>query len=342
MSIAVEALSYAWPGSAAGVRGIDLSIAQGEMVAVIGPSGCGKSTLLKLIGGFLAPDAGRVKLGGRDATALPPRRRDLGIVFQAYALFPHMTALQNVAWPLSLRGVARAERSRRAAAMLERVGLSAHAGHRPAALSGGQQQRVALARAMVFGPKALLLDEPLSALDAALRVAMRDEIRRLQQDSGIATLHITHDQEEALSIADRVAVMREGRILQCAAPRDLYARPATRSVAGFVGHANLWDATVLDARTLRTPIGLLAADAAGFAPGSAVAALVRPERVRPGPAPDGVNHFAGRVARDRFLGSFRRLDLAVAGGTVVLETASDTSPEAVHIPQEAVQVLPAD
>lgn len=342
MSVAVEALAYAWPGSTAGVRGIDLAIAPGELVAVIGPSGCGKSTLLKLIAGFLAPDAGRVLLAGRDATAMPPRARELGIVFQAYALFPHMSALGNVAWPLAIRGVSRAERQKRAAEMLERVGLAAQASRRPGELSGGQQQRVALARALVFGPKALLLDEPLSALDAALRVEMRDEIRRLQQESGIATLHITHDQEEALSIADRVAVMREGRLLQCAAPRELYAHPASRAVAAFVGHANLWEAKVIDAATLRTPIGLLHADARAFAPGAAAAALVRPERVRLGAAPDGTNSFAGRVARDRFLGSFRRLDLAVSGGMVVVETASDLVPEAVHIPPEAVQVLPAD
>jgi putative spermidine/putrescine transport system ATP-binding protein len=287
-----------------------------------------------------------VLLEGRDATTLPPRRRELGIVFQAYALFPHMTALENVAWPLALRGMARAERRRRAGEMLERVGLSAQAGQRPGALSGGQQQRVALARALVFGPKALLLDEPLSALDASLRLSMRDEIRRLQQESGIATLHITHDQEEALSIADRVAVMRDGRILQCATPRELYARPASRSVAGFVGHANLWAARVVDEGTLHTPLGALRAAARGFAPGSTVAALVRPERVRPGPAPDGANQFAGRVARDRFLGSFRRIDLALPGGTVVLEAAADALPEAasltIHILPDAVQVLPAD
>jgi putative spermidine/putrescine transport system ATP-binding protein len=346
MSVAVEGLRYAWPGSGAGLHGLDLGIAPGELVAVIGPSGCGKSTLLKLIAGFLSPDAGRVLLEGRDATALPPRRRELGVVFQAYALFPHMTALENVAWPLSLRGMTRAERRRRAGEMLERVGLSAQADRRPGALSGGQQQRVALARALVFGPKALLLDEPLSALDAALRISMRDEIRRLQQESGIATLHITHDQEEALSIADRVAVMREGRILQCASPRELYARPASRSVAGFVGHANLWEARVVDAGTLHTPLGALRAEARGFAPGSTVAALVRPERVRPGAAPDGANQFAGRVARDRFLGSFRRVDLALPGGMVVLETGADALPEATsltfHIPPDAVQVLPAD
>ncbi len=342
MSVAAEGLAYAWPGGAGGVRGIDLAIGRGELVAVIGPSGCGKSTLLKLVAGFLAPDAGRVLLEGRDAAGVPPRRRELGIVFQDYALFPHMTALQNVAWPLSLRGVGRGARQARAAEMLERVGLSAHAARRPGELSGGQQQRVALARALVFGPRALLLDEPLSALDAALRLGMRDEIRRLQQESGIATLHITHDQEEALSIADRVAVMAGGRVLQCAAPRDLYARPASRAVAAFVGHANLWPARVVDARTLRTPIGALRAEAGGFPPGADVAALVRPERVRPGASPDGVNGFAGRVARDRFLGAFRRVDLAVEGGTVVLETASDALPAEVHIPPEAVQVLPAD
>jgi len=342
MSVAVEALSYAWPGTTNGVADIHLAIAPGELVAVIGPSGCGKSTLLKLIAGFLTPQQGRVLLAGRDATGMPPRARELGIVFQAYALFPHMTALQNIAWPLSIRGVSRTERHRRAAEMLDRVGLLAQADRLPAKLSGGQQQRVALARAMVFGPKALLLDEPLSALDATLRVEMRDEIRRLQQESGIATLHITHDQEEALSIADRVAVMREGRVLQCAAPRELYTRPASRAVAAFVGHANLWEATVLDATTLSTPIGILRTQAHGFAPGDAVAALVRPEHVQIGASADGSNSFTGRLLRDRFLGSFRRLDLAVDGGTVALETASDITPQAVFIPPEAVQLLPAD
>ena len=342
MSVVVEALTYAWPGTTHGVAGINLAIAPGELVAVIGPSGCGKSTLLKLIGGFLTPQQGRVLLAGRDATGLPPKARELGIVFQAYALFPHMTALQNIAWPLSIRGIARAERNRRAAEMLARVGLSAQADRLPAKLSGGQQQRVALARALVFGPRALLLDEPLSALDATLRVEMRDEIRRLQQESGIATLHITHDQEEALSIADRVAVMREGRLLQCAAPRELYARPASRAVAAFVGHANLWEAKVLDATTLSTPIGTLRTQAHGFTAGDVVAALVRPERVQIGASSDGTNSFTGRILRDRFLGSFRRLDLAVNGGTVVLETASDMMPQAVFISPEAVQVLPAD
>jgi ABC-type Fe3+/spermidine/putrescine transport system ATPase subunit len=222
-----------------------------------------------------------------------------------------MTALQNIAWPLSIRGVSRAERHRRAAEMLDRVGLLAQADRLPAKLSGGQQQRIALARAMVFGPKALLLDEPLSALDATLRVEMRDEIRRLQQESGIATLHITHDQEEALSIADRVAVMREGRLLQCAAPRELYARPASRAVAAFVGHANLWEAKVLDATTLSTPIGTLRTQAHGFTAGDVVAALVRrrwrglrlrPREVREGPgsrrAVDGRAHDPATGRRD--------------------------------------------
>jgi len=346
MSAGLENVSFAYPGGRGGIARVDLSIGDGELVAVIGPSGCGKTTALKLIAGFLQPDSGRVTLDGADTTATPPAKRELGVVFQNYALFAHMRAWENVAYPLKLRGLAAAERRKQAHAMLETVGLSDQADALPAALSGGQQQRVALARALVFKPRALLLDEPLSALDAARRVTMRDEIKRLQRAHGIATLHITHDQEEALSMADRVAVMAEGRLLQTGSPRDIYDRPASRAVAAFVGHANLWDGTVVGEGRVRTAIGEIVAETRGHATGAAVAVLARPERVRPldprAPAP-AVNVFAGALGADRFLGSIRRRDLEIAGGRIVVETEGGAEGfAAVHIPPEAAQILPAD
>ncbi len=230
-TILLEDVSFTYPGTNIGVHDINLGIRAGELLAVIGPSGCGKSTLLKIIAGFVQPSRGRVIIAGKDAAGIPPRERNIGIVFQSYSLFPHMTALENVAYPLKLRGPPAAARQAMARDILGRVGLKDQAGKLPAQLSGGQQQRVALARALVFDPQALLLDEPLSALDAALRVEMRDEVRRLQRLHKIATMHITHDQEEALSMADRVAVMRDGRLVQVDAPKALYARPANRDIA---------------------------------------------------------------------------------------------------------------
>ena len=284
-SLSIERLAFRYPGTAAGVADIELGLRERELVAVMGPSGCGKSTLLKLVAGFLAPERGRIGLGGEDVTAMPPARRGLGIVFQSLALFPHLRAWENVAFPLKMRGIAPAERRRAAHEAIERVGLAGLADRRPGELSGGQQQRVALARALVFRPRALLLDEPLSALDAATRIAMRDEIRRIQQDYGVAALHITHDQEEALSIADRVAVMRAGRIEQIDTPQAIYDRPLNRFVAGFVGHANLWDGTVTAPDSVTTPLGTLRNARQPRAAGRRVAVLVRPEHVQLGAGP---------------------------------------------------------
>ena len=336
----IEAVTFTYPGTRAGVFGVDLRIHAGELLAVIGASGCGKSTLLRLIAGFLVPDRGAIRIEGRDMTGVPPRERHLGVVFQSYALFPHMTARENVAYPLKVRDVAHAERRRQALAALDLVGLGALADTRPGQLSGGQQQRVALARALVFRPRALLLDEPLSALDAARRVEMRDEIRRLQREHRIATLHITHDQEEALSMADRVAMMRDGRVEQIGSPRDLYDRPASRAVAGFVGHANLWDAVVAGPTAVTTPLGRLHTEPHGLETGKTVAVLVRPERVRAGPGAGGVNVFRGRLRRDRFLGAVRRFDLEVPGGVITGETGERGEVEAVHVPPAHVQLLP--
>ncbi len=343
MPIHFDAVSFTYPGTQTGVSGVDLMVEDGELVALIGPSGSGKSTCLKLLAGFFRPDHGRINVDGHDVDTLSPERRKLGMVFQNYALFPHMSTRDNVAYPLKVRGAARADRRRTADDMLERVGLSGLGDRATKTLSGGQQQRVALARALVFEPRALLLDEPLSALDAGLRVAMRDEIRRVQRDAGIATIHVTHDQEEALSIADRVAVMSDGKIVQVGRPDEVYDRPRTRFVARFVGQANFWPGTVCGPYEVDTPIGRLSHLQEGSRPGDKALVLVRPERLDlyfedcKTPPP---NYFKGRVSQDRFLGSIRRFDFAVEGTVIRVETRDRAAPMAVAIPPDAVRLLP--
>jgi putative spermidine/putrescine transport system ATP-binding protein len=218
---------------------LSLSVASGELVSLLGASGCGKTTTLRLVAGFLQPTSGTITLGGKDLTRLPAYKRDIGLVFQNYALFPHLSVLDNVGFGLKQRGVASAEREKRAKGMLERVGLSQLADRLPGALSGGQKQRVALARALVIEPPLLMFDEPLSNLDAKLRVDMRVEIRQLQRANGTTSVYVTHDQEEAFSISDRVAIMNAGRIMQLDTPETLYQRPANAFVARFVGFENL-------------------------------------------------------------------------------------------------------
>jgi len=345
MPIRFESVSFSYPGTQTGVRAIDLEVEDGELVALIGPSGSGKSTCLKLLAGFYRPDHGQINVDGHVVDTLSPERRRLGIVFQNYALFPHMSTRDNVAYPLKVRGVTRAERRLTADAMLNRVGLSGLGDRAPRTLSGGQQQRVALARALIFEPRALLLDEPLSALDAGLRVAMRDEIRRVQREAGIATIHVTHDQEEALSIADRVAVMSDGEIVQVGQPDEVYDRPKTRFVARFVGQANFWQGIVCQPNQVDTPIGRLSHNQEGVRPGDKVLVLVRPERLdlfyedRQIPPP---NYFKGHVTQDRFLGSTRRFDFAVASNVIRVETRDRAAPCAVAIPPDAVRLLPPD
>ncbi len=228
------------------LRELDLSIGESELVALLGPSGCGKSTTLRILAGLEQPENGRVLVNGKDQKTLPVRKRNMGIVFQAYSLFPHLTALENVAYGLKIRGVGARSRKEKAGQLLELVGLSAHAEKFPAQMSGGQQQRVALARALAIEPSVLLLDEPLSALDAKVRTQLREEIRRIQLSKGISTLLVTHDQEEAWVMADRVGVMNSGEIEQIGSPRDLYLNPKTPFISQFVGVTNRVPCEVVD------------------------------------------------------------------------------------------------
>ncbi len=338
-AVSLSGVTFHYPGSTAGVFDITLDIMPGELIVCIGPSGCGKTTLLRLIAGFLKPDAGSIRLGSDDVSALPPRARECGVVFQAYALFPHMRVWENVAYPLRVRNVAPAERRQRAEEMLKMVGLTGLHDRLPAQLSGGQQQRVALARALVFKPRAMLLDEPLSALDAATRVVMRDEIRRIQRGQNIATMLITHDQDEALSLADRIVVLRDGRLAQVAPPQEIYDRPKNAFVAGFVGRANLLDGTVLDGETVDTPIGHLATRPHGMARGNAIRLLVRPERIEIAADAAGENIVAAQVLRDRFFGSSRRIEVAAGTGRLEIETAARDRVANVRVPRDAIQFL---
>ena len=244
-------------GDTMAVDAVDLSVAQGEVLCLLGPSGCGKTTLLRLIGGYLTPDAGTVAVGGVDVTALPLESRDIGMVFQSFALFPHMSARENVAFGLMARGVARSERERRTEAMLERVGLGlALRNRRPRALSGGEQQRVALARALVIEPKLLLLDEPMASLDRRLRESMRQELKALHGRTHVSTILVTHDQEDALFLADRIAIMASGRLLQVGTPDALYLHPVSAQVARLLGDANILEVEAVAAGRARLAGGL--------------------------------------------------------------------------------------
>jgi putative spermidine/putrescine transport system ATP-binding protein len=272
-------------GAVVALAGVDLSVRRGEMLTLLGPSGSGKTTLLKIVAGFEMPDEGVVRVSGRDITMMPPAKRDIGMVFQNYALFPHMTVAENVAFPLQMRNVPRAERDRLVQDTLKLVDLPTHGDRLPKQLSGGQQQRVALARAVVFGPKLLLLDEPFGALDRQLREQMQLEVRRLQQRLELTALFVTHDQEEALVMSDRIAVMEQGRIAQLGTPEEIYRAPANRFVAGFIGESNLYRAKpVGDGQAelesgLRMPLPPSAANGAHGGPGN-FGIMLRPERVR--------------------------------------------------------------
>ena len=276
-AVAIEDVSFAY-GAASVLQDVTLDIREGEFFAFLGPSGSGKTTLLRLIAGFGAPTRGRILVGGRDVTRLPPWSRNVGMVFQSYALWPHMTVAKNVAFGLERRRLARSEIARRVNEALALVGLSAFADRRPAQLSGGQQQRVALARTLVIEPEVLLLDEPLSNLDAKLRTDMRAEIKGLQRKLGLTAIYVTHDQEEANAIADRMAVLDGGRIQQVGAPLDLYDNPANRFVATFLGTANLIEGEIKPDGRFIAADGLAVASVAGAEAGPACLSI-RPQAI---------------------------------------------------------------
>ena len=293
---------------------VSLQVAQGELLTILGPSGSGKTTLLKVVAGFETPDAGRVTVGGADITLLPPAKRDIGMVFQNYALFPHLSVAANVAFPLEMRNVAKPEIERRVAEALAMVELKGYEARLPRQLSGGQQQRVALARAIVFNPRLLLLDEPFGALDRKLRETMQLEVRRLQRRLGLTTIFITHDQEEALVLSDRIAVMNKGTIQQVATTTEIYERPANDFVADFVGESNIFHGTMSGPGTVTLEGGRTLQVRGDKPAGSKIGVLMRPERF----APTGINAFAGEVIESVYLGTSFKLRLACEGGLELL------------------------
>jgi len=316
-------------GAVVALHGLDLTIGSGEFVAFLGPSGCGKTTALRIVAGFERPDGGQVLLEGKDITNLPANRRGMGMVFQAYSLFPNLTACDNVSFGLRVRRVGAAERRKRAMELLDLVGLASAAHRYPHQLSGGQQQRIALARALAIEPRVLLLDEPLSALDAQVRLQLREEIRRLQTQLGITTMFVTHDQEEALSISDRVVVLSQGQIEQVGAPTEIYGNPSTVFVAQFVGTMNRIEgvarsggAGVVDAAGTRLP----AQAARDWVGDDRVLLLLRPEAIEVVWGPDGRpatgEGLAGTVRSQIFLGSVTRLYVATDVGELMVDLGS--------------------
>jgi putative spermidine/putrescine transport system ATP-binding protein len=336
-SVSLRKLTRAF-GAARALDGMSLEIAPGELVALLGPSGCGKTTALRIVAGFETADTGEVLIDGKDVSGMPAAKRDMGMVFQSYSLFPNMSALDNVGFGLRMRKASATVRRQKAGELLEMVGLSAQSGQFPHQLSGGQQQRVALARALAIEPRVLLLDEPLSALDAKVRLQLREQIRTLQQRLGTTTLFVTHDQEEALSMADRVGVMRAGKLEQVAAPDELYDRPATAFVAEFVGTMNRLPGSLeADGRTV-TVLGSTVGVQEGGPTSGSVAVLVRPENLTVAPAEGG----NGIVFLRTFLGATSRITVLLSGDLQVLVDVPSTHAAAMT-PGASVQVgIPSD
>ena len=355
--VELEDLHKSFAGKPA-VRGLHLGIGQGELVSLLGPSGCGKTTTLRIIAGFETPDSGAVRIGGESILEIAPHRRGMGVVFQNYALFPHLTAWKNIAFGMRMAARPAAEMRRRVPELLALVGLQDSAGKYPRELSGGQQQRIALARALAIEPRMLLLDEPLSALDAVVRVSLRDEIRRIQTTLGVTTLYVTHDQEEALAISDRIVVMREGRIEQVGTAEVIYAQPASRFVAGFIGKMNQLPGHVDEPRLGRVRCGghqlLVPPDStAGLPAGTPVTVLVRPEAIivasPAAPPPVGKNCLTARIDAVTFLGSARRLGLDAGGQRFVADVSTAATgpfrrgePVLLAFPVEACRILAGD
>jgi putative spermidine/putrescine transport system ATP-binding protein len=341
-------------GTTTAVESFTLAAEQGEFVSFLGPSGCGKTTTLRMIAGFEQPTAGSITINGRDVTYTPPNKRNVGMVFQSYALFPNMTVADNIGFGLRVRKRPKDQIRKRVGELLELINLPDKGGRYPYQLSGGQQQRVALARALAFEPQVLLLDEPLSALDAKIRVALRQEIRSIQRQLGITTVYVTHDQEEALSLSDRVVVMSEGRMEQVGTPFEIYNFPSTAFVASFVGTLNVLPAVVRDAGRGELTIAgqpvRLGQRFEGTA-GREVSLALRPEMVSLGASNDGQNQLTGKVTDVSFLGSIVRIrvGLGESGPVVVLDEFNEPTLQlpqledtvSINFPQDGPLVLDA-
>jgi spermidine/putrescine transport system ATP-binding protein len=345
-SVALESVTKRF-GQLAAVDGVSLEIQQGEFFTLLGPSGCGKTTTLRMIAGFEELSDGRLKIDGADVVGLPPHKRPTNTVFQSYALFPHLNVSENVAFGLKRQGVDKAEIKKRVAQELERVGLSVEAGRKPNQLSGGQQQRVALARALVNLPKVLLLDEPLGALDLKLRKGLQVELKKIQREVGITFVYVTHDQEEALTMSDRIAVMNRGRFEQVADPVEIYERPRTSFVAGFIGVSNLMPAKVLSTGAK----GEVEIDAGakvktvieGFSANERCFAVVRPEKLQIAPAteraPRGLPNVEGVVESSLYLGTATQMQVRIGEGVLMTVLCPNTDDaERESLPGAGVKV----
>jgi spermidine/putrescine transport system ATP-binding protein len=320
-------------GEFTAVDDLDLTLARGEFFTLLGPSGCGKTTTLRMIAGFEQPSTGEIRIEGVDVAGTPPHKRPTNTVFQSYALFPHLSVEKNVAFGLKRKGVGKDEIAERVAAELRRVGLASEANRRPAQLSGGMQQRVALARALVNLPKVLLLDEPLGALDLKLRKGLQIELKQIQREVGITFVYVTHDQEEALTMSDRIAVMNRGRVEQVSGPEEVYERPTTSFVAGFIGVSNLMPATVAAPGLVQLDSGPeVPAETGALGPGEGCAAVVRPEKLRVEltdgtPAANGTPSVDGVVESSVYLGTATQIVVAVGEGvrmTVLVPNADES------------------
>jgi len=326
--LSIKGVSKAF-GQTTVVEDFNLDVERGEFVSFLGPSGCGKTTVLRMVAGFEEPTSGNIYVGGKDITYLKPNQRNVGMVFQAYALFPNLTVAQNIGFGLKIAGMAKPEADARVAEMLEMIRLPQFGDRYPYQLSGGQQQRIALARALAPKPKLLLLDEPLSALDAKVRVSLREEIRSIQKQLGITTIFVTHDQEEALSISDRIAVMYGGKAEQVGAPFEIYNRPATKFVANFVGTLNVLEGTVSDAASGKVKVNTeeisLKGKLNGSKTGDMLSLALRPEAISLGRRPGNDASLSGQISDVHFLGSVIRVRVGIGGSSVSLDTFNNST-----------------